>query len=268
MVDVIENLGNYHRKIFVFLPENTVTRQIIYFHGTPEDGKGLAEKLWGKMEDRMRETGTSLVMLEVENWNRDLSPWWAERLFFKGEDFSGGGKEYLMDFCGQVVPSIERWYQGEGSVERRMIGGYSMGGLFALYALCESQIFTDMISVSGSLWYDGIKAYVSEQMCGKEHCFAREKRATHRGGSFGTVKGEVHKEIVSDVQRNAYFSLGEKEPKSRNSRMKQVGENTLSIQEMMGKQGISTYFEWNPGNHFQDVLERIEKGIQYMLDFR
>lgn len=236
-VDVIEDIGKYHRRIYVFLPENRIIKQIIYFHGTPGDGKGMAEKLWERMKPQMTEADTGIVMLEVEDWNRDLSPWYARGIFFKGEDFAGGGKDYLLDLCGQVIPEIERQYQHVFSIERRIIGGYSMGGLFALYAMCESSLFTDLISVSGSLWYDGLKTYISEHICGK-----RDWRA--------------------------YFSLGRNEPKTRNSRMRMVGEQTIAIQEMLGQQGISTYFEWNPGNHFQDVPERIEKGIRYMLDVR
>lgn len=251
-VDVIQDLGKYHRRIFVFLPENKVVKQLIYFHGTPEDGKGLAKELWSKIEERMRQTGTGLIMLEVENWNGDLSPWCAERVFPKGEDFSGGGREYLEDLCGQVIPELESRYQGEVIIERRIIGGYSMGGLFALYAICESRMFTDLISVSGSLWYDGMKEYVSEQMNPGGNYFERESRG------YGERR-------LSQIKNRAYFSLGQKEPQIRNARMSRVGEQTMVIKGMLEQQGMHVHFEWNKGNHFQNVSRRIEKGIMYML---
>lgn len=259
-VDVIEGLGKYHRRIFVFLPEEQVVKQLVYFHGTPGDGEELAEKLWEAMEKRMGACSAGLVMLGVEDWNGDLSPWKAKGIDKKGKDFSGGGKAYLTDLCNQVIPEIEtgilgreRRNQGEALLERRIIGGYSMGGLFALYALCESTMFTDMISISGSLWYDGIEKYVSEQMCSKRQC-------------SDTPMGIWGKRKSSDIPKRAYFSLGRQEPKTRNTRMSRVGEQTIAIKNILAQQGLEAHFEWNPGNHFQDVIQRIEKGIGVILE--
>lgn len=43
--------------------------------------------------------------------------------------------------------------------ERRVfigIAGYSLAGLFALYALYKTDVFTRVASMSGSLWFPGI----------------------------------------------------------------------------------------------------------------
>lgn len=233
--DVIENLGAYRRRIFVYLPDTEV-RQLVYFHGTPGDGRQLGEGLWENLETFFHETGAGLVMLEVEDWNRDLSPWPAEGVSPRGEDFAGGGRAYLEDLCRQVIPQVEGQYAQLSHIQRRMIGGYSMGGLFALYAMLESPIFTDIISVSGSLWYEGIVEYVS-----------------------GKIAGE------GEMPGRGYFSLGQREPKTRNPRMKRVGEQTAAIRDIMAERGFPVHFQWNPGNHFQDELGRIERAMRFML---
>lgn len=252
-MDLIEGLGMYHRKIYVCLPDNVMVTQLIYFHGTPGDVKNMTEKLWESLEQACGKADMGLVMLEVEDWNRDMSPWRAERLFTKGDDFAGQGEEYLMDLCHQVIPKLESRYVGRILAERRIIGGYSMGGLFALYAMMESPVFTDMISVSGSLWYDGIIDYVKEKVSGAMEITRSQNRYA-----------QGHR--IFDLPVSAYFSLGQREPKVRNARMKRVWKQTAAICDMMEEWGIPVYFQWNQGNHFQDELARIERGIRFMTD--
>ena len=47
-----------------------------------------------------------------------------------------------------------------------------------------------------------------------------------------------------------YFSLGDKEAKTRNPVLKTVQENTEEIQAFYQGKGIDTVFQLNPGNHF------------------
>ena len=239
MVDVIEGLGRYRRKIYIVMPEHTVIQQAVYFHGSPGEGGELAEKLGGRMAGQLKDARAGLAILEVEDWNRDLSPWRAQGISAEAGDFAGSGREYLEDLCSEVIPGLEKKYGWGCSGFRRILGGYSMGGLFALFAVLENSFFQDMISVSGSLWYDGIMEYLSKDTQGEGQALSRERRA--------------------------YFSLGKREPKSRNPRMAKVGKQTEAILEMLKVQGFSVYFEWNPGSHFQEALERMEQGISYMI---
>ena len=109
-VDIFEGVGIYAREITVYLPQNSVIRQMIYFHASPTDGRKIGEELWEKLKKHFGQKGAGLVMLEVEDWNRDLSPWPAVGVFRKGEEFAGGGKDYLEDLCGRVIPEIEGRY--------------------------------------------------------------------------------------------------------------------------------------------------------------
>ncbi len=42
----------------------------------------------------------------------------------------------------------------------RGIAGYSLAGLFALYAICQTDVFSRVGCMSGSLWFPGFKEYV------------------------------------------------------------------------------------------------------------
>ena len=110
------------------------------------------------------------------------------------------------------------------------ISGYSLAGLFSLYAMHELDL-DGAISVSGSLWKEGWLDYL------KEHPI-------------------YHKKI--------YLSLGSKEHKTRNVLMKNVLKNTLETYEIYQKEN-QCFFEKNVGNHFFQSEQRMMKGWDYIL---
>ena len=114
------------------------------------------------------------------------------------------------------------------------IVGYSLAGLFALYAGFNTDKFKRIASVSGSLWYPKFLNYV-------------EKHRLH---------------INVD---KIYLSLGNKEKKSKNEILASVEEKTKKIYEYL-KQDVTIVYEENDGNHFLDSEKRIAKGIKNILD--
>ena len=62
-----------------------------------------------------------------------------------------------------------------------------------------------------------------------------------------------------------YFSLGDKEAKTRNPVLKTVQENTETIRAFYQSKGIDTVFRLNPGNHFVQGIKRTVAGIQWLL---
>ena len=72
----------------------------------------------------------AVVSVEVPDWNRNLSPWKAERVFRKGDDFSGGAEEFLHKLL-KIVPEAEKTL---GVVpEFRGIAGWLRTNLKALH---------------------------------------------------------------------------------------------------------------------------------------
>lgn len=168
------------------------------------------------------------VSIKVEDWNRYLSPYRAENPFRKGDYFSGEADTLLASICNELISLVEK----DEEVKERYLVGYSMGGLFSLYASSISDILKGVGSVSGSLWYEKFDDYLSS------HPLKIEK---------------------------VYFSLGRREKESRNKVLKTVEEKTKAIYETIEKEGIECSFSLQEGGHFQDEEKRIRDAISYLL---
>lgn len=199
---------------------------VLYLHTVEDDGGAVYEAVQAR-------TGRdfSLVAVSCLDWNADLSPWAAPAVFAKGAPFSGGAGAYLSLLLEKIVPQAESLLP---PVSWRGIAGYSLAGLFAVYALYHTDFFESAASVSGSLWFPGIQDYIFS------HGFLQKPR-------------------------RLYFSLGNKECRTHNRYMQCVQENTQAIEAFCRSQGIDTVFRLNPGNHFQNAVSRCADGICWLL---
>ena len=107
----------------------------------------------------------------------------------------------------------------------------STAGCF-LWASCRRELFEGVASVSGSFWYDGFTEWM----------------AYH-----------------PSTANRFYFSLGEKEKDGKNPRLAAVQEETDKVIAMLKAAGKEVFFEYNEGNHFGPLIERIEKAITNIL---
>ena len=62
-----------------------------------------------------------------------------------------------------------------------------------------------------------------------------------------------------------YFSLGNKENKTKNPILRTVQENTEEISAYYQSKEIDTVFQLNLGNHFVQSVERTAAGIAWIL---
>lgn len=123
----------------------------------------------------------------------------------------------------------------QGRILWRGLAGYSLAGLFALYSLYQTDLFSRVASMSGSLWFPGFTDYVfSHEM---------KKRPEH-----------------------LYFSLGNQECRTRNPYLKTVQDNTEKIEHYYAQCGINTVFQLNPGNHYKNAVQRTAAGISWILN--
>ena len=175
----------------------------------------------------------NLVAISNLAWNRDMAPWDSPAAFKNGESFTGGADDYLRLLVEEIIPRAEKELVGPPAW--RGIAGYSLAGLFALYAIYRTDVFSRVGCMSGSLWFPGFKEYVfSHEPKRRPDCI--------------------------------YFSLGDKEAKTRNPVLKTVQENTEEIRTFYQNKGIDTVFHLNPGNHFVQGIERTVAGIQWLLN--
>ena len=110
--------------------------------------------------------------------------------------------------------------------------GYSLAGLFSLWASSQTNLFKKIAAVSPSVWYLNFVEYMQQ----------------------------------NPIQtREVYMSLGDKEANAKNKVMATVKDCFDAVIQILQKQDIALTYEYNPGNHFQDVELRMTKGIQQLL---
>lgn len=58
----------------------------------------------------------------------------------------------------------------------------------------------------------------------------------------------------------------DKEEKTKNPMMAQVGNAIRKLNELLAEQIGNTILEWNPGNHFIDSEQRTAKGFAWVMN--
>ncbi len=162
-----------------------------------------------------------LVALKVEDWNQDLSPWKAPAVF-GNEDFGDGAQETLAKVLAETGDPAKTYY----------IGGYSLAGLFALWAVYQTDRFRGAAAASPSMWFPGFVKYMGEN----------------------PVRAD-----------KVYLSLGDREEKTRNQVMAAVGDCIRAGYETLRGQGVTSALEWNRGNHFKDPDLRTAAAFAWLL---
>lgn len=199
--------------------------------------------------------GVSLVNVGVDLWEENFSPWCAPRVFAKGPNFGDGAQKTLDTLINQVIP----WTESELTEPPayRVLVGYSLAGLFSLWAGVSQPgashvgtssqpgaprvdvpvpTFQRIGAVSGSFWFPGLLDYVDQQL---------------NGGADGLT--------------HAYLSLGDREARTPNPQIMHVRENAELLASKLENAGITSTFELNRGNHFQNVEGRMQKALDWLV---
>lgn len=170
---------------------------------------------------KLSEDDFCLIAIKVQNWNADLSPWSAPAVFGK-EDFGDGAAETLVEVLKNCDDRDKNY----------ILGGYSLAGLFALWAAYQTDAFTAVAAASPSVWFPGFLDYMKANA--------------------------IHASSV-------YLSLGDREEKARNPVMASVGERIREVHGLLKEQGVNTILEWNQGNHFKDADIRTAKAFAWVM---
>ena len=178
----------------------------------------------------------SLAIISGLSWDNDMSPWGAKAIYKGDSDFGGRADLYLKLLLENIAPKVEQSLNENAiKVSNKYIAGYSLAGLFALYALYKCEYFSGAASVSGSLWYENFLDFaITKQMPKKP--------------------------------KMIYLSLGDKEAKTKNALVAKVEQNTKELATHYQNCGIKTIFELNDGGHFKDISPRTARAIKALLD--
>ena len=162
-----------------------------------------------------------LAAFQVFDWNLDLTPWHDDAIDRKAEVGTKTG-ETLGYVTESLLPALEADY-GKLPV---ILGGYSLGGLFALWSAMQTDRFAAIAAASPSLWIKDWLDYA-------------------KGNPVQTGK--------------VYLSLGDQEEHVKNRAIARVGDSVRGeyelLQAQLGRENCTLV--WNPGNHFQDGDKRL-----------
>jgi len=165
-----------------------------------------------------------LLTFRVQSWNHDLSPWQAPAVWGE-EGFGDGAADTLREILKVCTDRSKTYY----------IGGYSLAGLFALWAVYQTDAFAGAAAASPSVWFPGFTDWMKE-----------------RRPEGGTV----------------YLSLGDREERTRNPVMATVGDHIRAAYALLQEQGVDCTLEWNSGNHFRDNDIRTAKAFAWLIRHR
>ena len=169
--------------------------------------------------------------IPVKSWNDELSPWEAPAVWGK-ESFGGNAAGALRFLTEQVIPTLKQQFALPENV-RIILGGYSLAGLFALWASTQTALFSGVAAASPSVWFPGWM--------------------------------EFEQQHPIQAQR-IYLSLGDREERTRNAAMAAVGDNIRALHRELAGRGQDCTLEWNNGGHFKDADLRTARAFRWVME--
>ena len=189
--------------------------------------EGIKDSLAEGLAILSEKHSVSIVVIDDVDWNNDLTPWPAEEVFKKAKPFGGHAAGFLDKLTHEIIPDAEIRL-GIEEAERTILG-VSLSGLFAVWSMFETDTFTNIISISGSLWYDGFLEWMEEQ-------------------------------TLSPGIKKVCMLLGEKEKHAKEKRMATVEDRTIAAAKILKeKTAASITFEIVEGTHFSPLMPRLER---------
>ena len=169
--------------------------------------------------------------IPVESWNDELSPWEAPAVWGK-QGFGGKAGDTLRFLTEQVIPTLKQQFHLPENV-KIILGGYSLAGLFALWASTQTDLFYGVAAASPSVWFPDWMEFEQQRPIQTQHI---------------------------------YLSLGDKEEHTKNAVMAAVGDNIRALHRELAGRGKDCTLEWNSGGHFKDADLRTARAFRWVME--
>ena len=130
------------------------------------------------------------------------------------------------------MPGIRQQYSIKEDC-KVILGGYSLAGLFALWAATQTNALYGTAAASPSVWFPGWPEY----------------------------------EAAPPIQaQRVYLSLGDREEHTKNQTMAAVGDNIRALHSTLIRRSTDCALEWNTGGHFKDVDLRTARAFAWTME--
>lgn len=220
------NIGSIHCNVFATERPEVLLIQPSARHETKNDGINREVKVLATTATK----GFAIVFFDTVEWAKALMPWQDEAVS-RNEEVGKHAQDTLVYIEESLVP----WLHKRFGKLPCIIGGYSLGGLFALWAARQSAAFCAVAAASPSLWIKGWADFADNR----------------------SLNAQL-----------AYVSLGNREEHCRNQCMARIGDcvrhEHLTLTEQIGT--TATTLEWNNGGHFGEEAERTAKAFAWCIE--
>ena len=175
-----------------------------------------------------------LVGLIPENRLDDFTPWQSDALKEGALDFGGKVDQYHQKLFQGILKILKKDYLIDAS--RIAYGGYSLGGLAAVYSLYSSHLpATCIFSICGSFWYPDFIDFCRE-----------------------------HDSIQN--QSLIYLQNGQTEGANHSNRLSKAPIFARDIHDLISEKVPSTYCKFDAYGHHEALKERYHHFCDWLRD--
>ncbi len=167
----------------------------------------------------------SVILIGLISNNRldDYTPWKANALKPGNPDFGGEADSYHQKLFNGILAEIRQHYLLDD--KRIAYGGYSLGGLAAVYSLYSVCEVLCVFSICGSFWYPGFTDYCRTQDLKNKDCLV-------------------------------YLQNGKTEGANHSNRLSKAPLYAEEIHRLIQKEILTTYSIFDPYGHHEALKER------------
>ncbi|WP_270655056.1 alpha/beta hydrolase-fold protein [Streptococcus gordonii] len=179
---------------------------------------------------------SSVILIGLISNNRleDYTPWKANTLKPGNPDFGGKADSYHQKLFTGILTEIRRHYLLD---EKRIAyGGYSLGGLAAVYSLYSDCKIPCIFSICGSFWYPGFTDYCRTQDLKNRDCLV-------------------------------YLQNGKTEGANHSNRLSKAPFYAEEIHRLIQKEILTTCSIFDPYGHHEALQSRYDSFIKWLVQY-
>ena len=174
-----------------------------------------------------------LVGLVPENRLDDFTPWKASALKEGAPDFGGKVDQYHQKLFQGILTTLKKDYLIDES--RIAYGGYSLGGLAAVYSLYSSHLpATCIFSICGSFWYPEFIDFC------REH-------------------------TLMQSQSLIYLQNGQTEGSNHSNRLSKAPLFARELHDLISEAVLSTYSTFDAYGHHEALDQRYQQFCDWLM---